>query len=475
MMSTAVNGKACNQFPRHSCVSRNPDLGKTLDSHFRGNDGKRSHLLIKFCSLFLIICLALTGCSSQEEEKSEIDKRREQREAEWQQSFAKKEIKTEAELTFGPEMRLESGKDSSGRPREMKVAVIGPETGELSEYGIRTLEGVLLAAEKVNAGGGILGKKVEVIHYDSKSATKEASIVTAKIMKERVIAIIGSPTGEITFNTTQMANTHHTIFLSAGTRRRLGDSGPYIFRNTLTDDVAVKKIMEYVFQEGGYRDFALVTSMNNDYSIQLSALFKNEIIERGGNLVADLGLWSKETANVKEAEMSLKDHVKEIKAKRPQAIIYTGEAEEGAQLMIEAKRQGLKVPMIGGEDLFSNNFIGLGKDAVLGSVFYAGYASDWDDEHLKGFIREYKNKNGKAPDKVAALGYDAFNIIAKAIADAGETNPDKVRDALMNMKGFSGVTGITSFTEDREPVKSPFLYKVTQDGSGVKFSLIGTP
>src|SRR3990172_6481376 len=266
---------------------------------------------IRSCALFFILCLTLTGCSSQEEEKSEIDKRREQRESEWQQGLAKKGIKTDTELTYGPEMRLESGKDSSERPREMKIAVIGPETGELSEYGTKTLEGVLLAAEKINAAGGVLGKKVEIIHYDSKSGTKEASIATAKIIKENVIAIIGSPTGEITFNATQMANTHHTIFLSAGTRRRLGDSGPYIFRNTLTDDLAVKKIMDYAFKEGAYRDFALVTSMSNDYSIQLSALFKNEIIELGGNLVTDMGLWSKETANVKEAEMSLKDQVKE--------------------------------------------------------------------------------------------------------------------------------------------------------------------
>ena len=433
------------------------------------------NMRIRSCALFFILCLALTGCSSQEEEKSEIDKRREQREAEWQQSLAKKEIKTGSELTYGPEMRLESGKDSSERPREMKIAVIGPETGELSEYGTKTLEGVLLAAEKINAAGGVLGKKVEIIHYDSKSGTKEASIATAKIIKENVIAIIGSPTGEITFNATQLANTSHTVFLSAGTRRRLGDSGPYIFRNTLTDDVAVRKIMEYTLKEEGYRDFALVTSMNNDYSIQLSALFKNEIIEQGGHLVADLSLWSKETANVKEAEMSLKDQVKEMKTKRPQAIIYTGDAEEGAQLMIEAKRQGLKVPMIGGEDLFSHGFIDLGKDAVLGSILYTGYAPDWEDERLKGFIREYKNKNGKSPDKVVALGYDAFNIIAKAIADAGSTNPSKVRDTLMNIKGFTGVTGVMSFTEEREPLKSPFLYKVTKDGDGAKFSLIETP
>lgn len=430
---------------------------------------------IRCCSLFLILCLALAGCSTQEEEKSEIDKKREQREAEWQQNLAKKGIKTEAELTYGPEMRLKGGNDSSESPREMKIAVIGPETGELSEYGTKTLEGVLLAVEKINASGGVLGKKVEVIHYDSKSSTKEASIATAKIMKERVVAIIGSPTGEITFNATQLANNHHTLFLSAGTRRRLGDSGPYIFRNTLTDDVAVKKIMEYAFKEGGYRDFALVTSMNNDYSIQLSALFKNEIIERGGNLVADIGLWSKETANIKEAQMSLKDQVKEMTTKRPQAIIYTGEAEEGAQLMIESKRQGLKVPMIGGEDLFLHDFIDMGKDTVLGSILYTGYSPDWEDERLKGFIREYKNKHGKAPDKVVALGYDAFNVIAKAISDAGSTNPDKVRDTLMNMKGFTGVTGVMGFTEEREPVKSPFLYKVTKDGAGVKFSLIGTP
>lgn len=433
---------------------------------------KISGLYGVICAL-LILSLTLAGCSKSEE-KSEIELRREQREAEWQQRFAKKEITTEATVPYGPEVGLEEeDKKTVERPREMRIGVIGPETGELSEFGIKTLEGVLLAAEKINSSGGINGQKVEVIHYDSKSTTKDASAALAKLAKENVIAIIGSPTGEITFGATQMANMRHTIFISAGSRRRLGDSGPYIFRNTLPDTVAVNRLMEYVTKEEGLCDFAVVTSMSNDYSHQLSALFKSEIIDHGCKIVADIHLWSKDTANVSETETSIKDQIKEIKANGPEAIIYTGEAEEGARLMAEARRQGLRVPMIGCEDLFSREFIESGKEAVVGSILYTGFSPDWEEGHLKRFIEDYKSKKGKAPDELVALGYDAFNIVAKAIADAGSTVPQRVRDAMVNIKEFRGTTGILAFTEEREPVKTPFIYKVTKGGKGIDFSLVG--
>ena len=434
---------------------------------------------IKFWSLLLILCLTLIGgCSGGgEEEKSEVQLKREQREAEFQQGLSKKDISTENDITYGPEVKTKGKDKVSGiydRPREMRIGVIGPETGELSEFGTKTLEGVLLAAERLNSSGGLNGKKVEIIHYDSGGTPKGASTATAKIITDdNVIAIIGSPTGEITFNATQLANTSHTIFVSAGTRRRLGDSGPYIFRNALPDDIAVKRLMEYALKEKGCKDFALVTSMSNDYSHQLSSLFKSEIFDKGSNLVADMHLWAKDTANISAEEMSIEREIKEIKSKKPQCIIYTGESEEGAQLMREARRQGLDVPMVGSEDLFSHEFIELGKDAVVGSILYTGYSPDWEEKQLKNFIEDYKKKKGMSPDKIAALGYDTFNIIAKAIAEAGSTETPKVRDAMMNLKDFPGITGKTSFNEDREPLKPPFLYKVVKDESGVRFSFIG--
>jgi len=73
--------------------------------------------------------------------------------------------------------------------------------------------------------------------------------------------------------------------------------------------------MEYAIKKEGYRDFALVTSMSNDYSHQLSSFFKREIFDSGSNLVADIHLWSKDTSNISEAETSIKEQIKEIKTK----------------------------------------------------------------------------------------------------------------------------------------------------------------
>jgi len=275
------------------------------------------HLFVKssvFSILLLLLLSLFSGCDKTEE-KSELDIKREQREAAWKQTEKELKKKGDSSVTYGPEMGVKSAERASERPREMKIAVIGPETGELADYGIKTLEGVMMAAEEINSTGGIAGKKVEVIHYDSKSTTGGASALVEKLKEDNVIAIIGSPTGEISFSVLQMSNMYRTVFVSAGTRRRLGDSGPFIFRNTLPDDVAVNRLMEYAIKKEGYRDFALVTSMSNDYSHQLSSFFKREIFDSGSNLVADIHLWSKDTSNISEAETSIKEQIKEIKTK----------------------------------------------------------------------------------------------------------------------------------------------------------------
>ncbi len=428
----------------------------------------------KFLFFSLFIVLIFSGCKK-EEEKSEIDLKREQREREWAVSGEKVATKDASEKVSA-EVDFEKKNETqiSAEPfRKMKVGVLGAETGELSEYGLKTLKAVQLAVEDVNAAGGINGQPLELVHYDTGSTMNGTLSAVGNLIGEGVAAIIGSATNEVTFGATKILNDKQTILVSAGTRRRIGDSGPYMFRTTLPDDIAVDELVDYCINKLGIKRFALFSSMSNDYSITLTALFKRFILNKGGEIVEDCFLWSETTANISKEECSIESQIGKIKSKSPEAIIYTGDHVEGVKIVKEMRRRGIKVPLIGGEDLYIDNFLKDGKDAVLGTIVYSGFYGNSNSPQTKKFVDSYRKKTGETPDRIAALGYEALMMVAEALQKTKSMRPTHIRDSLSGIRDFKGVTGAVSFTDKREAKKHAYILKAEKEGEKIRFNLIG--
>ena len=429
----------------------------------------------KIFVLLLVAILTYSGCKK-EEEKSEIDLKREQREREWAASGEKEATRDDGEKVSS-EVDFENKTEAqiSAEPlRKMKIGVLGAETGELSEYGLKTLKAVQLAVEEVNAAGGIKGQPIELVHYDTGSTMNGTlSAVDSLIDKEEVAAIIGSATNEVTFSSTKKLNDRQTILISAGTRRRIGDTGPYMFRTTLSDDIAVDELVDYCINKLGIKKFALLSSMSNDYSITLSALFKRFILNKGGEIVEDCFLWSETTAYISKEDSSIEFQISKVKSKSPNAVVYTGDPVEGVKIAKEMRRQGIKVPMIGGEDLYIDNFLKEGKDAVLGTIVYSGFYGNSISPQTIKFVDSYKKKTGETPDRIAALGYEALMMVAEALQKAKSMRPTHIRDSLSGIRDFKGVTGSMSFTDNREAKKHAYILEVEKEGEKIRFNLIG--
>ena len=429
----------------------------------------------KIFVLLLVAILTYSGCKKAEE-KSEIDLKREQREREWAASGEKEATRDDGEKVAS-EVDFENKTEAqiSAEPlRKMKIGVLGAETGELSEYGLKTLKAVQLAVEEVNAAGGIKGQPIELVHYDTGSTMNGTlSAVDSLIDKEEVAAIIGSATNEVTFSSTKKLNDRQTILISAGTRRRIGDTGPYMFRTTLSDDIAVDELVDYCINKLGIKKFALLSSMSNDYSITLSALFKRFILNKGGEIVEDCFLWSETTAYISKEDSSIEFQISKVKSKSPDAVVYTGDPVEGVKIAKEMRRQGIKVPMIGGEDLYIDNFLKEGKDAVLGTIVYSGFYGNSISPQTIKFVDSYKKKTGETPDRIAALGYEALMMVAEALQKAKSMRPTHIRDSLSGIRDFKGVTGSMSFTDNREAKKHAYILEVEKEGEKIRFNLIG--
>ena len=345
----------------------------------------------------------------------------------------------------------------------VKIGFLGALTGDVAMFGKPTLEGMKMAAEELNAAGGILGKKIEIIEADNRGDKQEGASVTQKfISRDGVTAIVGDPTTGITKVAAPIAQKAGVVLLSAGaTGPGVVEVGDFIFRNTLLDSIAIPACIEYFAKDLKYKKVAIITSDNNDYSVGLSQTFRDAAAK-----VPDIKIVADE--KVKDGDKDFSAQITNIKGKKPDVILFSGYYTEGALIMKEARKQGVKASMFGGDGLFSPKFIELGGPAVEGSMSALGFSTEQATPETTKFIEAFKAKHtGELPGLFDAQGYDAVMLLADAMKRANSVDPKVFKDALAKTKGFAGVSGTISMQASREPIKSPLSLLVVKDGKFV--------
>jgi branched-chain amino acid transport system substrate-binding protein len=136
----------------------------------------------------------------------------------------------------------------------------------------------------------------------------------------------------------------------------------------------------------------------------------------------------------------------------------------------QAKEKGITAPFMGGDGWDSSD---LDKNAAAGGYFTNHYSPEDPRPEVQNFVKNYKAKyNGTTPDALAALAYDATNLMLEGIKAAGADDTTKVKDSL-NKITFNGVSGKITFDAQHNPVKSATILAVQPDG--VKFNSVVNP
>ena len=345
----------------------------------------------------------------------------------------------------------------------IKIGFLGALTGDVAMFGKPTLEGMKMAAEDLNAAGGVLGKKIEIVEADNRGDKQEGASVTQKLIsRDNVIAIVGDPTTGITKVAAPIAQKAQVLLISAGaTGPGVVENGDFIFRNTLLDSVAIPACIDYFANDLKYKKVAIITSDNNDYSVGFSQTFRDAAKGKGIVIVAD--------EKVKDGDKDFSGQVTNIKAKKPDVIFFSGYYTEGALIMKEARKQGVKANMFGGDGLFSPEFIKLGGSAVEGSMSALGFAPEQASPETAKFIAAFSKKfAGQVPGLFDAQGYDGVMMIADAIKRANSADPKVFKTTMASTKNFQGVSGTITIRANREPIKTPLCLLAVKDG---KFAL----
>ncbi|MEG0377078.1 MAG: ABC transporter substrate-binding protein [Eubacterium sp.] len=354
------------------------------------------------------------------------------------------------------------GSEKAGEGDTIKIGVFEPLTGANAAGGQLEVEGMEIA-NKLHPE--VLGKKIELVTADNKSDKAEAANAAARLIeKDKVSAVIGSWGSSLSMSAGDTFKSSKVPAVGAScTNPQVTLGNDYYFRVCYIDTFQSKIMANYAAKNLNAKKVAIVQEVSNDYSTGLSTLFKDEYTK----LVNDPNAIV-ETVNYNTGDQDFNAILTTVKASNPDAIFAPGNYTESALLIKQAKALGITAPFIGCDTWETNEFITVGGKEVEGAVM----SSFFDDKNpnltptAKEFVKAYHEAY---PDRdnvpaFSALGYDAYMVIYNAIEKAGSADPQAIRDELAKTKDFEGVTGLITFDENGDALKSEAVIKSVKDG-----------
>jgi len=346
----------------------------------------------------------------------------------------------------------ERAANSSG---DILIGEYGSMTGPTATFGQSSHEGLMLAIEQINAEGGVLGRKIKIISEDDQSKADEAVNAVQKLInRDGVVAIIGEVASKRSLAAGSVCQKYKVPMLSpASTNPEVTRTGDYIFRTCFTDDFQGKVNGQFALRRG-WKNVAILTDVNNDYSKGLAHFFHEVYGQGGGNIVAD--------ESYREGDKDFKAQLTTIKGKNPDAVFLPGYYTDVGLILRQARELGLNVPFFGGDGWDSPDTLTLGK--VVDGCFFSNHYSPEDPRpEVQQFLKAYEAKYNKVPDAMATLGYDAGRVMADAIRRAGKADPAAIRDALAGTRDFAAASGIITIDTERN-AKKPAVILEIRDG-----------
>lgn len=353
------------------------------------------------------------------------------------------------------------------RGDELVLGAILGLSGEDSSLGSETREGMDIAIEEINAAGGFKGKRVRVLYEDTRLDPTLANEKIQKLIdRDDVPCVIGDAGSTATLGAAVYAERAKVPLVSpSATAVEVTRHKKYVFRVCFTDDKQGLAAAKFAREDLKADRAAVLYVTGNKYSEGLQAIFAHEFEKRGGKIVA------KETFQT--GETNVLTFLQKIKDANPQVVFAPVYPSDVAKIGPKKKEIGLEAPLLGtdGWDGPATRAKGV-IESIEGCYFTNLYAADGPIEGAKPFIEKFKQKSGGAlPSALSAGGYDALRLVLDAIARAGSENPEAIRNALANTKGYHGVTGTFDIDANHDAQKPVTVMKIT-DGDFRYHSLI---
>ncbi len=328
-------------------------------------------------------------------------------------------------------------------------------TGKEATFGQSTDNGIKLAIKEINAAGGLNGRPIKLITYDTKGESKEAgNAVTRLVTNDKVTAVLGEVASSLSIAGGAVAQQYGVPMISpSSTNPQVTRGRDMVFRVCFIDPFQGFAVAKFTKENLKLTKAAILYDQAQAYSKGLRDEYAKHFKNMGGTIVADQAYSS--------GDQDFSAQLSTIKAQGAEAIFIPGYYTEAGNIALQARKMGLTVPLLGGDGWDSEQLAKIGGQAIEGQYYSNHYAPDQPSDAVKNFVAKYKGEfGGSTPDGLAALGYDAMNILFESMKRAKSLKGTDLRDAIAATKDFKAVTGVISLDAEHNATKSAVIVQM---------------
>lgn len=343
----------------------------------------------------------------------------------------------------------------------IKVANLSPLTGPVPTFGESTTNGFKMAVDEWNEAGGVIGRQIEAIIEDSQCTADPAVNAANKVIDQDGVGfIVGEVCSSASIPVSEIVGEKGVLQISpTSTNKDVtlnldGSTKATVFRACFIDPFQ-GLVMAKFATEQGYTKAFVMSDQGNDYVRGLAEVFAEEFVNFGGEIVGQ------ESYTGTDTDFS---------------AILTKVADSGAEVLYlpdyynvvnlvaaQAKEKGVTAALMGADGWDSAD---LDLAAVDGYYYSNHYSPEDTRDVVVDWVSKYTELYGSTPDALATLAYDATNLLFAAIEAAGTDDPIAVAVAMEGIS-YEAVSGVVSFDEFHNPIKSAVVLQVKDDA--IKF------
>lgn len=325
----------------------------------------------------------------------------------------------------------------------------------------RFWQGVDIASSRIEAEGGVLGRKLRLIRAEDDGTIARGKAVAQQLAEDLdVVAVLGYREPNVATVTSIMFEYANVVMIALGPSggRLTRDGFHRVFRTLPTDEELASSLAGYA-QDNGLKEI-LIAYENELYGRGIANAFEARVEENRISVVERI-------AFDRGATRGFEQRLKNVRGMRLDAVLLAARLPEAKEIIVALRKEGIAKPILGAGGLDSTALLGIPEAAgtVVASVFHP----DAGDPETRAFAKAYREAYRREPDTWAAQGHDGVRLLAEAVKRGKASTPEAIAGALQEPEPWRGATGPFRFTERGDVIERRVVFKRVQDG---KFELV---
>lgn len=339
----------------------------------------------------------------------------------------------------------------------IKIGVPVPLSGDYASAGQDIVNGAKLAVQKINDGGGVLKRKLELVPVDDACSAQVGAQAAQKLISGKVAAVAGGYCSSASLP--ELSAFHRAgipFVMDASSNPQLTEQGfAEAIRVIGRDDQQGPFVSKFISGFLKARTAAVIND-NTTYAKGLSDATVKALKSDGVSVVFDNA--------VSPGQQDYTPTLTRVRGLNPDVVYYTGYYAEAALIVKQGKTLGLKTQFIGGDATNDPTLIKTAGAAAEGVIVDTAPLAQFLGTEGREFVEKYQKLAGAKPGPYSVYEYDSVNVVAKAIEKAGSADPKKITAALKGVT-YDGVTGKISFDEKGDRADPVYITLVVKNGA----------